>query len=171
MEFTQQLEMQLYQIATFLKEDIKQKLEADGHRATGELIESINTVVSKGSDMFVIEGMMGKTGEYIIKGRAIGEKGVPLKALQDWIDNKNFSSGITDKSLLKIKTEGKYAGTSPLAYLIQRGIKEKGIKPDDFIGKVFEKDRDLIYQKLQSAAYDALNVSLTNLINNANKVI
>ena len=157
MEFTQQLEMQLYQIATFLKEDIKQQLLDDGHRATGELIESINTVVSKGSDMFVIEGMMGKTGLFIITGRQAGAKGVPIDALVKWIENKGFSDGIRS--------------TRGIAFAIQKSIKEKGIKPDDFIGKVFEKDRDLIYQKLQSAAYDALNVSLTNLINNANKFI
>ena len=167
MSFNQTLEMNLYQIATFLKADVKQQLIDDGHRATGELVDSINTAVIQGSNMWVIEGSMAKQGEYIIKGRKIGETGVPLSAIQKWIDNKNFSNGISDKSLLKIKTGGKYAGTSPLSYLIQRGIKEKGIEPDDFIGKVFEKNRDLIGAKLDEAVYNALDASLTNLINNA----
>jgi len=151
--FTQQLEMQLYQIATYLKADIKQQLLDDGHRATGELIESIETIVSKGSNVFTIEGYMGKQGLFIISGRQPGAKGIPIQALVDYLNNKNFGRGIDE--------------TRGVAFHIQKRIKKEGIKPDDFIEKVFEKDKDLISQKLNDAAYNALNISLTNLINNA----
>lgn len=151
--FTKEIEMQLYQIATFLKADIKQQLLDDGHRATGELIESIETVVAKGLNVFTIEGYMGKQGLFIINGRKAGAKGVPIDALVKWIENKGFSDGARD--------------TKGIAFAIQKTIIKEGIEPDDFIGKVFEKDKDLISKKINDAAYNALNVSLTNLINNA----
>ena len=157
MSFNQTLEMNLYQIATFLKADIKQQLIDDGHRATGELVDSINTAVIQGSNMWVIEGSMAKQGEYIIRGRQAGSKGVPIDALVKWIENKNFSDGVSS--------------TRGLAFAIQKSIKKKGIKPDDFISKVFEKNRDLIGRKLDEAVYNALDASLTNLVNQAKATI
>lgn len=151
--FDQKLEMNLHQIATFLKADVKQQLIDDGHRATGDLVNSINTAIIKGVDSWVIEGSMLKYGEYVIRGREAGAKGVPIDALVKWIENKNFSDGI-------ISTRG-------LAFVIQKSIKKKGIKPSDFIDKVFEKDRDLIGRKLDNAVFNALDASLRNLITNA----
>ena len=92
--FTEEINRQLYQISTFLQEDIKQILIDDGHTATGELVNSIKNTVSTGSGVFVIEGHMAKHGEYIIRGRKEGAKGIPIKALIKWISQKNFSSGI-----------------------------------------------------------------------------
>jgi len=163
--FTEELNRQLHQISTFLQEDIKQILIDDGHRATGELVNSIKNTVSQGSSMFVIEGHMAKQGEYIIRGRKEGAKGIPIDALIKWIQNKNFSSGITS--------------TKGLAFAIQRvikfgkfdkngnKIKEGGIKPDDFIGKVFDKNSAYLDSKLNKAVERALNLSLTNLVNNS----
>tara|TARA_R110002167_G_scaffold174781_2_gene373732 strand:+ start:2623 stop:3099 length:477 start_codon:yes stop_codon:yes gene_type:complete len=151
--FTQEIERQLYQISTFLQEDIKQILLDKGHNATGELVESIKNTVSRGSDMFTIEGSMAKQGEFVINGRLIGAKGVPIDALVKWIQNKNFSNGISS--------------TRGLAFAIQKSIKKKGIKPDDFIGEVFDKNKGLIERKLDEAVGNALTLSLTNLVNNA----
>ena len=150
--FTQEIERQLYQISTFLQEDIKQILLDKGHNATGELVESIKNTVSRGSDMFTIEGSMAKQGEFVINGR-LGAKGVPIDALVKWIQNKNFSNGISS--------------TRGLAFAIQKSIKKKGIKPDDFIGEVFDKNKGLIERKLDEAVGNALTLSLTNLVNNA----
>lgn len=154
--FTTELELQLHQIAVFLQEDIKRQLIDDGHTATGGLVDSIKATVSRGSDAFVIEGHMAKQGIFVISGRDKGAKGVPIDALVKWIEIKNFSQGITD--------------TRGLAFAIQKSIKKKGIKPSDFIGKVFKENETLIEDRIHNAIDKALNVSLDNLITNAKKL-
>lgn len=148
-----ELEEQLYVISEFLKKDIQDVLLQDGHKATGELIKSIENAVIKGSDMYVIEGSMAYYGQFVITGREKGKKGVPIDALVRWINNKKFVEGIK-------KTRG-------VAFAIQKSIIEKGIKPNDFIEKAFDKSRDKIETNIDRAVEKALDLALTNLINNA----
>jgi len=155
--FARELEMQLHQIATFLQEDVKRQLIDDGHKATGELIDSIKAVVSKGSDMFVIEGSMAKQGVFVISGRKKGLKGIPIDALVRWIQQKGFSNDIKQ--------------TRGIAFAIQTSVKKKGIKPNDFIGKVFDTNRKLIEDKINNAIKKALDISITNLVTNAKQII
>lgn len=151
--FTDEINRQLRIISVFLQEDMKQILLDDGFNATGELINSIENVVSTGSNMFVIEGSMAKHGEYIIRGRKAGLKGIPVEALIKWIQNKNFSTGIKS--------------TRGLAFAIQKSVKKKGIKPNDFIEKTFKKNESMLDRKMNEAVENALDLSLTNLINNS----
>ncbi len=153
--FNTTLESNLLSIAAFLENDIKEILLEKGHKATGELISSIKNTVSRGSSSFTIEGRMGKQGIYIISGREKGLKGIPVDALVRWIENKKFSSGIKS--------------TRGLAFAIQKSIKKKGIKPDDFISEVFEKRAGRIEKKINDSVEVALEASLTNLINKARK--
>lgn len=148
-----QLEQQLYTIATYLREDIKKRLIDDGHTATGELVDSIRTAVSREISMYVINGYMAKQGVFIISGRSAGAKGVPIDALMKWIENKGFSDGI------------KY--TKGIAFAIQKSIKKKGIKPNDFIGKSFDENRLFIGNRLMDAVSEQMHLSITNMINNA----
>lgn len=148
-----QLEQSLHVIATYLREDIKQRLIDDGHEATGELINSIKTIVGRESSMYKIDGFMAKQGVFIISGRSAGAKGIPIDALVKWIENKNFSDGIKN--------------TRGLAFAIQTSIKKKGIKPNDFIGKSFDENRLFIGNRLMDAVSEQMHLSITNMINNA----
>lgn len=148
-----QLEQSLHVIATYLREDIKQRLIDDGHEATGELINSIKTVVGRESSMYKIDGFMAKQGVFIISGRSAGAKGVPIDALVKWIENKNFSDGIKS--------------TRGLAFAIQTSIKKKGIKPNDFIGKSFDANRVFIGNSLHQAVSDQMHISIKNMINHS----
>lgn len=161
-----QLEQSLHVIATYLREDIKQRLIDDGHTATGELVDSIKTVVSREVSMYVVNGYMAKQGIFIISGREKGAKGVPLEALQKWVENKPFSNGIDAKLLLKIES-GKFEGFSPMAIISQRNIKLRGIKPNDFIGKSFDANRVFIGNSLHQAVSDQMHISIKNMINHA----
>lgn len=152
-----ELEAQLLMIAAYLETEIKNQLLENGHKATGQLIESISNTVSRGSNMFVIEGSMAKQGAFVISGRAKGLKGVPIDALVNWIKAKNFSTTIKS--------------TRGLAFAIQKSIKEKGIKPDDFIGDTFEKNRNRISRDVEQAIEKSLDFALTNLVNNAKQFI
>ena len=153
--FNIELEKQLKLIASFLENDIREILLKKGHNASGELNRSIENVVKQGSNMFTIEGLMAEQGKFIINGRDKGLKGVPIDALVKWIEQKNFASAVNKKR--------------NLAFAIQKSIKQKGIKPDDFISEVFERRADRINNKIGKAVEEALDVSLTNLINKAKK--
>lgn len=154
--FSDTLTRDLNQISIFLQEDIKQILIDDGHTASGDLVRSIKNVVTQGTNSFTIEGTMFIQGQFIISGRKKGVKGVPIDALIDWIRNKNFVEGIK-------KTRG-------IAFAIQKTIIKKGIKPDDFIEKAFNKNITRIESRLNDSIEEALDLSIENLIKNAQKV-
>lgn len=155
--FTEEINRQLNIISVFLQEDMKQILLDEGFNATGELINSIKNTVSTGSNMFVIEGHMAKHGEYIIRGRKAGLKGIPVDALIKWIQNKNFSNGIKS--------------TRGLAFAIQKSVIKKGIKPNDFIETTFKKNEAKLDREMNQAVERALDLSLTNLINNSKQFV
>lgn len=151
--FTQEIERGLQEIANFLEEDIRNILIEDGHEATGELVKSIKNTVSTGGGFIGIEGTMLIYGGAIIKGRQPGTKRVPVDALVDWINAKKFSKGAKE--------------TRGLAFRIQQSIFEKGIKPNDFIEKAFNKNEAKISAKLSEVVKVAFDISISNLINNA----
>lgn len=151
--FTEELERGLRQISVFLQEDIKQILVDDGHNASGDLVRSIKNVVSVGSTLLSIEGEMLIYGGAIIKGRQPGTKRIPVDALIKYLNDKNFSNDIK-------RTRG-------VAFHIQSRIFKEGIKSDDFIQKAFDKNESRMDNVLTGTIERALDLSLTNLINNA----
>lgn len=66
--------------------------------------------------------------DYIDSGRKRGAKGVPIKDLIQWIQEKNISSSIP---------------VEQLAFAIQRSIQRKGIRPRPFLEKVHEEVHNL----------------------------
>ena len=58
-----------------------------------------------------------------------------------------------------------------MAFAIQKTVIKKGIKSDDFISEVFEKRAVRIENKISDIVEDALELSLTNLVNNAKKFV
>ena len=150
------LETELNTIARFLEQAIREQLVEDGKIASGELVKSIENVVSRGSNSFVIEGSMAEQGKFVISGRKVGAKGVPIDALVRWIEQKNFSTGVKS--------------TRGLAFAIQKNIKEKGIEPNDFIETVFQRFEGQIDRDINNAIEQALDVELTNLITNAQRL-
>jgi len=155
--FSDTLTRDLRQISLFLQEDIKQILIDDGHTASGDLVRSIKNVVKQELNSFVIEGSMFIQGQFIIQGRKKGLKGIPLDALIDWVRQKNFVQGITK--------------TRSVAFAIQKSIKKKGIKPDDFIEKAFNKNIGRIESRINDSVEEALDLSIKNLITNATQKI
>jgi len=71
-------------------------------------------------------------------GRAIGKKGVPISVLVKWIKRNN----IKPRSFAKGK-KGQFIKITPqsingLAWIIQRAIKQKGIKPRPFLSQAYK---------------------------------
>ena len=90
------------------KELIKQQ-----HRATGDLISSLDYTLNLRSIGFTLEILMNDYGLFVNTGRKPGEKKVPIQALLEWIKQKG------------IETNNKKA--LGIAFAIQKTIKKEGI--------------------------------------------
>ncbi len=93
--------------------DARSTLNKQGHRATGKLYNSLKAVINKSELSFEMESY----ARYVDQGRRAG-KYAPVKAIKDWCKIKGI-----DQSL---------------AYVINRSIFEKGIKPSLFFTNAFD---------------------------------
>ncbi len=95
-------------IASLQKELIEQ-----GHKATGNLVNSFEQRVIEVPNSIVIEILMDEYGIYVNEGRKTGGKKVPINVLVDWIERKAIVNG--DKEV------------KSLAFAIQQTIHKEGI--------------------------------------------
>ena len=89
------------------KELIKQQ-----HRATGDLISSLDYRLNLRSSGFTLEILMNDYGLFVNTGRKAGKKKVPIQALLEWIKQKG------------IETNNKKA--LGIAFAIQKTIQKEG---------------------------------------------
>ena len=122
-----------------------------------------NTTVHKNSFSFSIE--MEDYGEWVDKGRKPG-KGVPIDIIPKWIKSKPVRLRDMDGRFIP-KTE---TAIKQAAFLINRKIKEEGIKPTNFLSEPFEKEfKDLPDELIEAYGLDIddlLEMSLDKLNKN-----
>lgn len=90
------------------KELIKQQ-----HRATGDLISSLDYTLNLRGSGFTLEILMNDYGLFVNTGRKPGKKKVPIQALLEWIKQKG------------IETNNKKA--LGIAFAIQKTIQKEGV--------------------------------------------
>lgn len=92
-------------------------LSSNNHKATGNLIDSVHTVVNKGDSKYDVVVNLKGYYYYVEKGRKSGKR-PPYKAILDWIKVKR---------IVPIPRENKKPPTQEqLAFLIQRAIGDNG---------------------------------------------
>lgn len=147
----------LQPLADFLKKELQSELITQGHKATGELINSIEVTVNDITSGFEIIGSSIYYGGYVESGRKKGAKGVPISALMDWIGAKKIQiKGMNDKSI---------------AFMFQASIKRKGIKPSMFVENVLEKYSSRIESDIERYMYMYSIGIIENLITKTVKSI
>jgi len=105
--------------------------------ASGELGNSIKLNVQPKVRLFGqiyrMQIRMAEYGENVDKGRAPG-KGLPVGVLEEWLKYPNTLQKVTgqDKQMKDYERKS-------LAFVINRSIKQKGIKPKNWIQPAFEK--------------------------------
>jgi len=77
----------LKELAKILEDAIKAELLQQGHKASGELIDSVKVSSSE----FEIIGESLFYGQYVERGRPAKIKRVPIDAILKWMDDKKFS--------------------------------------------------------------------------------
>ena len=166
LEAFHKLEESLLNIFEYLKVELIAELQRQGHNVTGDLIDSIENETIKGSDFIREDVSFAFYGRFVDTGRKAGIRRVPIDVLEEWIVRKGFESDAK-------KVKG-------MAFAIQKTIFDKGIsQPTSWKGtdtanwmtSTVEKNEDRISQDLAIAIDEAMDIIITNIINDTNTVI
>lgn len=107
----------------YLKIELLNELQKQGHVASSELLNSIEGIVTAREQWITLDGYFAPHGRFVDTGRAAGVTKVPVAALEKWIIQKGFE---TDAKKIKgmafairetifkvgISTPASWAGTS-----------------------------------------------------------
>ena len=132
---------------------------------SGKLRKSLNYGLDVGKNSFGFYIEMEDYGEWVDKGRKPG-KGMPVRELMQWIKSKPIR-------LRDLKT-GSFIESTPsrlksLGFLINRKIKEKGIKPTNFLSDPFEQEFKLLPEEITEAFSLDIDTFLETSLSELNK--
>ena len=119
-------------VASDLEKEIKKSLDKNDTGGLHKSIKVSTTIDAKGNTKFSLE--MQEYGKWVDEGRKPG-KGMPVKPLQDWIKRKKMTVKDANGKSTKV-TDANIGG---LSYIINRKIREEGIKPTHFIENAVNK--------------------------------
>ena len=135
--------------------------EGQGYVASGALGKSIKLPVQPKVKLFGqiyrMQIRMAEHGEYLDKGRKPG-KGVPPGVLEEWLTRPNVLARITgqDKQLKDYQINS-------LAFVINRSIKKKGIKPKNWIKPAFDKVTPKIAGVVEAAIAEDIEITFEQI--------
>jgi len=135
--------------------------EGQGYVASGALGKSIKLNVQPKVKLFGkiyrMQIRMAEHGEYLDKGRKPG-KGVPPGVLEEWLTRPNVLARITgqDKQLKDYQINS-------LAFVINRSIKKKGIKPKNWIQPAFDKVTPKIAGVVEAALAEDIEITFEEI--------
>jgi len=129
--------------------------------ASGNLGESIKLNVQPKVKLFGqiyrMQIRMADYGENVDKGRAPG-KGLPVGVLEGWLKYPNVLQKVTgqDKQLKDYERKS-------LAFVINRSIKRKGIKPKNWIQPAFDKVTPKIAGVVEAALAEDIEITFEEI--------
>ena len=100
---------------------------------------------------------MAEYGENVDKGRAPG-KGLPVGVLEQWLSYPNTLQKVTgqDKQLSDYERKS-------LAFVINRSIKQKGIKPNNWLQPAFDKVTPKIAGVVEAAIAEDIEITFEEI--------
>jgi hypothetical protein len=129
--------------------------------SSGQLGESIKLNVQPKVKLFGqiyrMQIRMAEYGENVDKGRAPG-KGLPVGVLEEWLSYPNTLQKVTgqDKQLKDYERKS-------LAFVINRSIKQKGIKPKNWIQPAFDKVTPKIAGVVEAAIAEDIELTFEEI--------
>lgn len=147
-----------------VKEKYKDKLISDDKFATGELIQSINTVIKTGVTNINVYINLAEHWKYVEFGRKPGGKFPPPDKIEAWIVAKPVIPYEDDN--------GKLPTQKQLAFLIGRKIARDGIKPGNYLHDTLEECNNIYLEKLKDALqkdFDTFSIKILREVNKSLK--
>lgn len=129
--------------------------------SSGQLGESIKLNVQPKVKLFGqiyrMQIRMAEYGENVDKGRAPG-KGLPVGVIEQWLSYPNTLQKVTgqDKQLSDYERKS-------LAFVINRSIKRKGIKPKNWIQPAFDKVTPKIAGVVEAAIAEDIELTFEEI--------
>lgn len=140
----------------------KDKLEKDGKRATGALIDNMETEIKVSGTTISVVLNVADYYYYVENGRKPG-KFPPVLKIKKWIQDKPILPH-PDKN-------GKLPTENQLAYLIGRKIATEGIKPGGQLKETVQTLNNIYLQKLQAALEADFNIYQIKILDEINKIV
>ena len=141
---TARLRVGLQGIAKFLKIECQKTLKQKGKRATGNLINTIDVVVSEILNGFEITETHLLYGTFVAKGRKPGTRRVPVDAIEAWLKQRGFAWAADN-------TRGK-------AFAVQTNIFKFGIKPTNWIAETLSRTEQKMFTMIEKVAHENLEI-------------
>jgi len=145
---------------------LQKELLGQGHKATGDLINSFEQRVIELPNSIVIEILMNEYGIYVNEGRKTGGKKVPINVLVEWIERKAIASGDKD--------------VKSMAFAIQNTIHKEGIptkgsfkfsnngRKKGFIDFVIDNELDGVYNELEQQVFKGYDDAIATIVKDFN---
>ena len=135
--------------------------EGQGYVASGDLLNSLGLDVQPKVKLFGqiyrMQIRMAEHGEYLDKGRKPG-KGVPPGVLEEWLQLPNVLARITGQD-----ARLKDYQIKSLAFVINRSIKQKGIKPKNWLQPAFDKVTPKIAGVVEAALAEDIEITFEEI--------
>jgi len=156
----------LKKLGTFLVTELSKELLAQGHKATGKLINSIESDAVISPDKATLQISFEDYGIFVDSGRKKGAKKVPIQALINWIIAKSLASG--DREIKN------------MAFAIQTNIFKQGIPTRNsnqfsrtgsrtgFIDNTLERNEAFIIAEIEQNAFTTVEAIIDKVVEQAN---
>ena len=135
--------------------------EGQGYVASGDLLNSLGLDVQPKVKLFGqiyrMQIRMAEHGEYLDKGRKPG-KGLPPTVLEKWLQLPNVLARITGQD-----ARLKDYQIKSLAFVINRSIKQKGIKPKNWLQPAFDKVTPKIAGVVEAALAEDIELTFEEI--------
>jgi len=135
--------------------------EGQGYVASGDLLNSLGLDVQPKVKLFGqiyrMQIRMAEHGEYLDKGRKPG-KGLPPTVLEKWLQLPNVLARITGQD-----ARLKDYQIKSLAFVINRSIKQKGIKPKNWLQPAFDKVTPKIAGVVEAAIAEDIELTFEEI--------
>jgi len=154
-------------IAKLIISSLQKELIEQGHKATGNLVNSFEERVIELPNSMVLEILMDDYGIYVNNGRKSGGKKVPIDVLIKWIERKGIASG--DKEVKNA------------AFAIQNKIWQEGSptsgsfkftnngRRTGFIDFVIDNKLNEVYNELEQEVFEGYDAAIATIVNDFNK--
>jgi hypothetical protein len=135
--------------------------EGQGYVASGDLLNSLGLDVQPKVKLFGqiyrMQIRMAEHGEYLDKGRKPG-KGLPPTVLEKWLQLPNVLARVTGQD-----ARLKDYQIKSLAFVINRSIKQKGIKPKNWLQPAFDKVTPKIAGVVEAAIAEDIEITFEEI--------
>ena len=153
---------------------LQKELLGQGHKATGNLINSFEQRVIELPNSIVIEILMDEYGIYVNEGRKKESKKVPISVLVKWIEQKAIASGDKEvKSVAFAIQQVIWAEGSPTDGSSRKGTKgsfefSNNGRRKGFIDFVIDNELDGVYNELEKQVFKGYDDAIATIVKDFN---